>query len=133
MNSQISRSSDFLRAVLIVDAIATGATALAMAALSGPLAGWLHLPAALLFWAGAALVPWVAFVASLSRRALIPARDVRAVVVGNALWAVGCVTLALAGGASALGVAFLLVQALVVAAFAELQVVGLRRAPLTAS
>jgi hypothetical protein len=133
MNSQTSRSSDFLRIALLVDAIATGATALAMAALAGPLAGWLNLPAPLLFWAGVALVPWVAFVAALSRRARIPARDVRAVVVGNALWAVSCVALALVGGPSALGIAFLLAQALVVAAFAELQIVGLRRAPVVAS
>lgn len=133
MNPNVSRSSDSLRLVLLVDAVASGATALSMAALPGLLSEWLHLPAQLLFWAGVALVPWVAFVAVLSRRARIPSADVRIVIAGNALWAAGCVALAFLGGPSALGVAFLLAQALVVFAFAELQLVGLRRSTLVAS
>jgi hypothetical protein len=92
----------------------------------------LRLPAPLLFWAGVALLPWVAFVAALARHARPPGRDVRAVIGGNALWAFGCVALAFASGASALGVAFLLAQALVVGAFAELQLVGHRRTPAAA-
>jgi len=127
MVQQISRSPGFLRHVLLVDAVATGATALLLVALSGTLAGWLRLPAPLLLGAGLALVPWVAFVAALARRARPGAGEVRILIAGNALWAFGCVALALAGGANALGVAFLLAQALVVAGFAELQYAGLRR------
>ncbi len=133
MNRPVSRSSDFLRLVLLVDALASGATALAMVALSGALAEWLHLPASLLFWAGLALLPWVAFVAVLSRRARIPSADVWTVIAGNALWAIGCLALAFAAGPSVLGEVFLIAQALVVGAFAELQFMGLRRAPLAAS
>jgi hypothetical protein len=52
-----------------------------------------------------------------------------AVVACNVLWAMDCVALLFTGwiDPSLLGVAFLLMQAVAVAAFAELQVVGLRR------
>ncbi|WP_204350433.1 hypothetical protein, partial [Klebsiella pneumoniae] len=58
----------FLRNVLLLDAVATGATAvlaLAGASLLGPLLG---IPSGLLFWAGVALVPFVAMVFAVSRR-----------------------------------------------------------------
>ena len=65
----------------------------------------------------------------LARRDVLPRTGVWAVIVSNVAWAVDCVALLLTGwiDPTLLGVAFILVQAVVVAAFAELQVVGLRR------
>ncbi len=87
------------------------------------------MPASLLRIAGLVLLPYAAFVAMLARRDVLSRGAVWAVVAGNAIWAVDCVALLFTGwiDPSLLGVAFILVQALVVAAFAELQVVGLRR------
>ena len=50
----------FLRRVLLLDAVATGATALLAVALAGPLAGWLGLPVGLLRGAGLILIPFEA-------------------------------------------------------------------------
>jgi hypothetical protein len=100
-----------------------------MVALSSQLAGLLQLPDALLFYAGAFLVPYAALLAYLSRRETLPRWTVWAVVLGNILWAVDCTLLALSGwvAPSALGYAFIAVQAVAVVAFAELQYVGMRR------
>ena len=51
------------------------------------------------------------------------------IIVGNAVWALDCLALALLGFVepSALGVVFLIAQAAAVAGFAELQYFGLRR------
>jgi hypothetical protein len=49
-------------------------------------------------------------------------------VAGNALWVAGCVDLLLTGAAAtALGVAWLVMQALAVGVLAELEWLGLRR------
>jgi hypothetical protein len=125
----------FLRNVLRLDALATGVTAFALAALAGPLSVWLAIPERLLFWAGISLVPWVAFLVVLSRLERVPLADVWTVIVGNALWALASVVVAFSGwiDANALGTTFIVAQALVVAGFAELQFNALRRAPLAAS
>jgi hypothetical protein len=124
-----SRPSAFLRFALVADAIASGATGLAMALFSGALSALLNLPAPLLFYAGLILVPYAAAIAYLSRRKVLPRWAVFAVIVCNVLWAVDSVILAFSGwvAPSALGYAFILMQALVVFAFAEMQYVGLRR------
>ena len=63
----------------------------------------------------------------------IPRRAVTAVIACNVLWRVDCLLLALSGWIepNVLGYAFIAVQVVVVAAFAELQWVGLRRTPVT--
>jgi hypothetical protein len=121
--------SPLLRFALRLDAAATFATALPMCFASGALAGWTALPQALLFGAGLFMLGYAAVVGGLSRRATLPRWAVWTVIVGNALWALDCAALAFVGvvSPSALGVAFLLVQAVIVFAFAELQFVGLRR------
>lgn len=123
-----------LRLALLGDAAASGATGLLLAAAAGPLSGLLGLPEPLLVAAGLALLPYAAAVAWLGRRAA-PARNaVRAVVAVNAVWVADSLLLlalepALAGLApTALGVAFVLAQAAVVAGFAAAQWLALRRA-----
>ena len=127
--SPLATTGAFLRNVLLADAIVSGATGALMALAAGILEPVLQVPATLLRIAGLALLPYAAFVAMLARRDVLPRGAVWAVVACNALWAVDCVALLFTGWIypSVLGVAFVVMQAVVVAAFAELQVVGLRR------
>ena len=130
----LTRTSAFLRNALLADAVVSGATGALMALAAGPLEPVLQVPGLLLRIAGLALLPYAAFVALLAQRDVPPRGLVWLVVAGNAMWAVDCVALLFTGWIepSLLGVAFILMQAVVVAAFAELQVVGLRRiAPAT--
>lgn len=131
MTARISPSADFLRTALLADAVATGAAALVSVALAGPLATWLEVPRTLLIATGLVLIPWVAYLLLLSRR--VSSSGVWTVILGNLAWAVGCVVLAWLVAPNAFGYAFLLAQAGVVAAFAEPQYVGLRRAQLTSA
>lgn len=123
------RHPNLLRHVLVADAIATGATALLLIAGAGLLAGMLGLPADLLRYAGFVLVPFVAFVAYAATRAPISRGAVWTIVIVNAAWVVASIVLLVSGyvAPTALGYAFVLAQALIVALFAELQALGLRR------
>ena len=129
-----SNTSPFLRRVLLADAATSGASGLLMTTASGPLADWLGVPAPLLRYAGLSLFPFAALVAYLATREAPPRRAVWAVIVLNALWAADSILLLVGGwvGPTALGYAFIIAQALVVAAFAEAQYVGLRRSPSAA-
>jgi hypothetical protein len=119
----------FLRMVLLADAVATAATGVLMVAASAPLEAWLNIPARLLFFAGAALLPYAAFVFYLSSQERVARSAVWAVVTCNALWTVDSLILLTTGwiAPSTLGYAFVLAQAAVVAVFCELQFTGLRR------
>jgi hypothetical protein len=121
--------SVFLRRSLILDAAASGATAALMLAGAGLLESWLGLPAALMRAAGWVLVPYVAFVGYLATRETLTPAAVWTVIAANALWAAASVALLLSGwiAPTALGYAFVIAQAAVVAAFGELQYVGMRR------
>lgn len=125
----LSTPSPFLRQVLLADALISGVTGLAMMLGAGLLADLLGLPAMLLRWAGLILLPFAALVGWLATRERLPSRAVWAVITLNALWAADCVLLVVAGliEPTWLGLAFVLFQAAVVALFAELQYVGLRR------
>ena len=128
------RTSPFLRFALILDAIVSGASALLMVTMSSQLAGLLHLPAALLFYAGVFLVPYAGLLAYLSRRETLPRWTIWTLVVGNVMWAADCVLLALSDwvAPSVLGYVFIATQAIAVVAFAELQYVGMRRSAVAA-
>jgi hypothetical protein len=124
----------FLRTVLYADILFSTGGALLMAAGAHFLSPMLHLPFALLVGAGLALVPWVLVLAVIVRRN----RAQRAVLIDiagiNLLWCATCLGL-LASGAiapNALGIAFIVAQALAVAVFGVLQFVGLRDAVATA-
>jgi hypothetical protein len=127
-------SSTFLRRALLLDAVASGATALLVIAGAGLLEGLLGLPAALLRGAGLVLVPYVAFVVFAGTRAAIAAPAVWAIIAANVLWAAASVVLLLTGwvAPTALGYAFVMGQAAVVALLGELQYVGLGRPAATA-
>ena len=124
----------FLRNALVADAIATAATGILLAAASNWLEGWLDIPATLLFYAGAALIPFAGFVLYLSARNQISRWAMWTVVVCNALWVIDSFLLLASGWItpSMLGYAFVIAQALVVAAFCKLQFTGLKRAAVVA-
>jgi hypothetical protein len=127
--------SALLRFGLRLDAAASAATGLLLAALPGRLSALFGLPADLLLGAGLFCVGYAALIAFMSTRRRLPAAGVWAVVIGNLGWAAGCVELALAAGqkTTPIGIGFLVVQAVAVVLFAEIQFLGLRRSPVAAA
>ena len=127
--------SPFLRKSLLLDAAASGATAVLLIAGAGLLDGLLGLPVALMREAGLILVPFVAFVAWVGTREEVARGAVWTIIAANALWVVASLGLLVSGwvAPTALGYAFVIAQAAVVALFAELQYAGLkRRQPIAA-
>ena len=119
--------SRFLRNALLLDAVATGGTALLLLAGGGLLAGPLGLPEPLLRGAGLTLLPFVGLVAWAALRCAPPAA-VWAIVACNAAWVLASFALLVGwSDPTSLGAAFVIAQAVVVGAFAELQFIGLRR------
>lgn len=117
----------FLRRALLADALASAGTGALMALGAGLLTGMLGLPEMLLREAGIFLLPYAAFVGWLGTRARLPETIVWVVIVGNALWTAASIILFVWTAPTALGYAFVLGQAVVVAIFAELQYMGLKR------
>jgi hypothetical protein len=122
-------NSPFLRNALLLDAAASGATALLLVAGAGLLEGLLGLPVILMREAGLILVPFVAFLAWVGTRASVSRGAVCAIIAVNVLWVVASICLLLGGWVTPtlLGYAFVIAQAAAVGLFAELQYVGFRR------
>ena len=120
-------STRFLRRALLADAAMSGAAGLLMLLGAEVLAPLLGLPPALLRTAGAALIPFVAFVAYVGTRERLASPAVWAVIVCNALWAAGSLVLLAWLAPTLLGYVFVVAQATAVAVFGELQFIGLRR------
>ena len=122
--------SSYLKRVLTIDALMTGATALLLVLAAGVLARLLGVPEPLLRYAGIALVPFVVFVAIIARRPSVSRATVLTIIGLNVAWVAASVWLLLGGRIqpNAFGYAFIIVQAVAVALFAEIQYVGLRRA-----
>jgi hypothetical protein len=121
--------SPLLRQALLADAVTTAACAALMIAGAGFLEGLLGLPATLLRAAGLLLIPFVAYVVMLGFRERVSRGAVWSVIGLNALWVVDSVLLLVSGyvAPTGSGIAFVLAQAAVVAMYAELQFMGLRR------
>lgn len=112
-----------LRQVLLLDVIATGATAVLLTFGAGLLAPVLGLPATVLRYAGLVLVPFVAIVFITAKQSPPSRAAVRGIVAANVAWVLASVLLLVSGwvAPTALGAIFVLVQAAVVAGFAALQ------------
>lgn len=119
----------FLRRVLLLDAAASGATALLLLLGAGLLEGLLGLPGALLRTAGLILIPYVAFVLYVGVREPHVRGAVWTIVFANFAWAAGSFALLVSGwvAPTMLGYVFVIAQALVVAILGELQYAGLKR------
>lgn len=124
------QASRLLRGTMVADAVISGATGLLMAAGAGVLASLLGVPEALMRYAGLMLLPFAAIVLYLAKAPAPPRAGVRTIIALNLAWAAASI-LALVSGAiepTSLGMAFVIFQAVVVAGFADLQYVALRRA-----
>jgi hypothetical protein len=112
-----------LRAVLRLDAGASGALGLAAAAGAGVLDTALGLPSSLLLGVGVFLVVYAAGLVALAGRPSIPRPATWVVVLGNSAWVLA--SLGLVVGAwdrlTVLGAVVVLAQAAAVAVFADLQ------------
>jgi hypothetical protein len=121
--------SRLLRLALAADAAATAGTALLMVVASATLATWLGVPEPLLRYAGLVLLPYAAIVGYLAARTYVARMAVWGVIAANLAWAVDSALLVASGwiDLTMLGYGFVIFQALVIAAFAELQYLGLRQ------
>ena len=124
-----ARPRPLLRTALKLDAVVTGANGAAVPRRRRPArrpAGPQRDAAAR---SGAFLLAFAAVVWLVGSRSEIPRGPVYAIVVGNAIWAADSLVAALAGWGdpTTAGTVWIVMQAVVVAAFAELQLAGLRR------
>ena len=121
--------SSFLRNVLALDAVACAVTGLLLSFGAGALAGLLGFPAEFLRGAGLVLLPCAAALAFLASRVRLPRLAVYAVIGINILWVADSILILVAGWfqPTALGIAFVLAQAAVVAVVTELEVIGLKK------
>jgi hypothetical protein len=119
-----------LRLSLNLDALASGALGVLLAAAGAVLDGLLGIPAATLVPVGVFLVAYATALWYIGSRPQVSRPAVWVVVVGNLGWVAASVVAAAAGwwSPTALGTVVLLAQAAAVALFAELQFTGLRRA-----
>ena|SRR5215207_9617737 len=132
-NSQVSKAQTTrpvaLRRALLLDARASGAMGALLLLDAGPLERLLGLPASLLSWVGALLIPFAGLLVWIASRTPAPHGAVGAIIGGNALWVIASVALLMSGwvAPTRLGVLFVLAQAAAVAAFAYLEYDGRRR------
>ena len=117
----------FTRRILALDAVTCLAMGALLLAASGPLAGLLAIPQALLFEAGVILIPFALFVLWAMRRARESVAPVQAVAWANIAWVAASVALFAFIAPNALGAAFIGTQAAAVAGLAALQLGGVAR------
>jgi hypothetical protein len=127
------RTTPLLRYALLGDALASAATGLLLAAGAGLLTDLLGYPAPFLRWVGIVCLAYGGVVALLGLRASLPRAVVLTVVILNAMWVIDSLILLMGRmfAPTALGVAFVLLQAAVVAGFAVAQWVGLKASAAT--
>lgn len=133
MDTTITQTSasrgELLRNVLVADGVVCATTGLLLAIVAGPLNDVLGLPTSLLRGVGLFLIPFGALVFLLGTRPAPARTAVQVLIAGNLLWVAASVALLVSGRVdpTGLGIAFVLLQAILVAAFAEFQILGLRR------
>lgn len=127
ITSQLS-SPAVLRRVLAFDALSGAGTGVLHLLLASTLSTWLGLPEALLQASGVAIFAFVVLAGWLALHAAPPRVPLMALVLLNFAWALGCLWLAFGAAINPtpLGMAYLLVQAVVVFVLAELQWMGWR-------
>ena len=126
--------SIFLRRTILLDAVASGAMGLLLAPGADLLTPLLGLPGILLRESGLFLIVYATAVGFLGTRARMPKLAVWVVIIANAVWAFDSIAFLFTGwvAPNLFGQAFILMQALSVAAISVLQYVGLKHStPLT--
>jgi hypothetical protein len=127
MTTTTARSSSLLRAVLRLDALVSGVNGAAYLLAAGPLADLLGIPPDPMRGVGAFLLVYAGVVWAVASHPARPA--VLGVVGANAVWAAGSVLVVVTDAFSPTtgGTVWLLLQAVVVAAFAVVQATAVRR------
>ncbi|MBS0426747.1 MAG: hypothetical protein JSR41_05615 [Proteobacteria bacterium] len=126
--SSIFASPRFLSRVMWVDAASCAATGALQVGATDALARLTGLPAGLLLGTGLFLLGYAALAAAMAMRATPPRMLIGLVVVGNFGWAAACAALLASGvfAVTALGMAWVIAQAVTVVLLAEAQWMGLR-------
>jgi hypothetical protein len=121
--------SPLLRGILQLDCVASGAMGILLLGASSFLAAPLGLPQALLTGAGIICLGWACFLAFLASRTRLATAFVWTVIALNAVWVLESISILLLGWVTptTFGYAVVIVQAIAVGAFAELQFIGLKR------
>jgi hypothetical protein len=119
----------FLRRALQADAIFSGVAALMFVFGASLFASLTNLPEVFLRNTGFVLVVYAALVGYLGTRPMMAKAAVWAVIAVNAIWAVDSIALLATGllSPNLFGQALIVMQAIAVGVFAELQFIGLRR------
>jgi hypothetical protein len=125
----MATNTHFLRRVLAIDSIGTAAIALGVVVTAGPLSAALGIPAPWLAGIGIALLPFAAWVGWLARQSNPPRKHVWVLIAANDLWVATSVVIAFSSllPLTALGIEFLVIQALLAAVMATLEFVAIRR------
>lgn len=125
-----SISASTLRRVLWLDAASGFGMGLSHLALADSLSGWTGIPAGWLQFAAVIVFGAASLAAWLATRASPPAAGVRLLAAGNFAWVAASLWLAFGAGLplTALGLGWVLVQAVVVLLLAELEWSGSRPA-----
>src|SRR5262249_12209300 len=124
----------FLRRVLKIDAVTSGLSAALLLLIADDASKWFGLPVSLLVGAGIVLIPFAAFVFYVASRPVLVRGAVWTVIALNVLSVIDSVLTIAAGWRqpTEVGIAVVIAQALGVAVLAELEYLGLKRAPATA-
>ena len=119
----------FLRLVLAADAVVTGVNGLAYLVAAGLLSDLLGPDAGPLRGIGIFLIGYGAAVGLLAGRSQVSEAGTRAVIGLNAVWTLASVAAVVAGllTFTTIGAVWAILQAVVVAGFAALQIAGLRK------
>jgi hypothetical protein len=107
-----------LAKILALDALTCALMGIALIVVASPLSILLALSQDLLFYAGCLLLPIAIYIGGLSRQINPSSTGVWLVIIGNIAWIFASVAVVAIVRPNALGVGFLLLQALVVAMFA---------------
>lgn len=116
-----------LNKILALDALICALMGIVLVAFAGGLSVLLALPQDVLLYAGLLLFPVAAFMAVLSRQASPWTAGLWLVVLGNLGWVLASLAVLLLTTPNLLGIAFVLLQAVVVALLATVEFAGVRR------
>jgi hypothetical protein len=121
--------SPLLRRALQIDAIFSGMSALMLVFGAGILAPLTNLPESFLRNTGLVLVAFVLGVGYLASREVMSKVAVWAVIVINAVWTIDSIALLASGWLvpNLLGQVFIVMQAIAIGVFAEMEFIGLRK------
>jgi hypothetical protein len=123
--------TNLVRPALLIDAAASAATATLLIAGTSLLETWLAIPATVIREASLILAPYIAMVVIVATRPQISTRAVWVIIACNAVWTAASFAILAFISPNGLGVAFVIGQALAVAALGVLQWAALRKSAIS--